>query len=88
MDGHASVKRTHVRDGIEESATQPHGNEGDGAGIKPGPLRFHFKGASLRTSIFIFLRNLALWIGGYDHVGGKFDGDYMIIYAVRRKPQK
>ena len=42
----------------------------------------------MRTSIFIFLRNLALWMGGYDHVGGKFDGDYMIIYAVRRKPQK
>lgn len=51
----------------------------------------------MRTKIFIWLRDLALWVYGYECIGGanfapvacppERDGDYMQIYAKRRGRQ-
>lgn len=39
----------------------------------------------MRVRLYIFLRNLALRVYGYESIGGGYDGDYMTIYAKRRK---
>jgi hypothetical protein len=39
----------------------------------------------MRIALYIWLRNLALRVYGYEHFGGKFDGDYMTVYAKRRR---
>jgi hypothetical protein len=38
----------------------------------------------MKVWMFIKLRNLALWVYGYRHFGGGFDGDTMTIYAMKR----
>lgn len=49
------------------------------------PIAIDRNPGSIRIRIYIWLRELALWVYGYKHFGGGFDEDTMTIYARKRK---